>query len=799
MFRNYLLIALRSIRKNRAHAIINVLGLALGITCSIVIFLIVRFELSYDNYHSKGNRIYRIVTEYTKSEKTGYSSGMTYPLPEALRQDFAELEQVALVDGNLYDPVVSIVKNNGAVDRFKESKVIFTDPEYFKMFNHELIEGNDNALQKEKTVVLTSSLARKYFGNESALNKVIHFNNEYDVTVTGVIQDPPLNTDLPFRMILSSKLGKDKRAWEEWGPTSSSINCFVLLDEKTDKETFEAKLKSWHLKYFTGELTEEGKSRRYLLQPLSEMHFDTRFHNFGGRIVSNVTLLSLSVIGALLLLTACINFINLNTVLIVKRSREAGVRKTLGSTHGQLVLQFLGETFIISVVAMIFSSALSEVLLLNLSPILGYRLSFLSMVDSLTVIYLILLPLLVTLLAGFYPAVRLARFQPAKTLKSGLTSSYGEGLLLRRSLIVFQLLVAQALVITTIIITQQIRHFMAQPIGLNSESVVEFLLPENKPEQVHTLKERLLTIPGVERVTMSNTGSTSASSWGGDFEATINNDIVKANTNIKYADEDFLETYGLSLIHGEDLVRADSANRFVVNERLTKALGFKNPDDAMGTPLSVWGSKAMITGVVKDFNATPLQFELSPVIIMAGTSAYYVGAVRLNTDDVQQVVGKIRQTWESIYPNYVFEHTFLDEQIASFYDAERRNSYTMTFFSSVAILIGCIGLFGLVSFMVQQKIKEIGIRKTFGATVFQIVTILSKEFVMLIGISFIVATPLSFSFMQEWLSNFAYRYNITGLEFLAGLLLTFVISMLTVSYSSIRAAKANPIDALRNE
>ena len=267
MFRNYFLIALRSIRKNRAHAIINVLGLALGITCSIVIFLIIRFELSYDNYHSKGNRIYRIITEYTRSEKTGYSSGMTYPLPEALRQDFAELEYVAIVDGNLYDPVISIPKNDGTVDRFKESKVIFTDPEYFKMFHHEWIEGNDNALQKEKTVVLTSSLAKKYFGNESALNKVIHFNNEYDVIVTGVIQDPPLNTDLPFRMILSSKLGKDKRAWEEWGPTSSSINCFVMLNGKTDRETFEAKLKTWHLKYFTGELADEGKSRRYLLQP----------------------------------------------------------------------------------------------------------------------------------------------------------------------------------------------------------------------------------------------------------------------------------------------------------------------------------------------------------------------------------------------------------------------------------------------------------------------------------------------------------------------------------------------------
>jgi putative ABC transport system permease protein len=799
MFRNYLLIALRSIRKNRGHAIINVLGLALGITCSIVIFLIVRFELSYDNYHAEANRLYRIVTEYTKTEKTGYSSGMTYPLPEALRQDFAELEYVTLVDGNLYDPVISVTMKDGTVDRFKESKVVFVDPEYFKMFRHEWIEGNDNALQKEKTAVLTSSLAKKYFGNESALNKVIHFNNEFDVTVTGVVQDPPLNTDLPFRIILSSKLGKDKRGWEEWGPTSSSINCFVQLDERTSKESFEAKLKSWHLKYFTGELEEEGKFRKYFLQPLSEMHFDTRFNNFGGRIVSTVTLLSLSIIGVLLLVTACINFINLNTVLIVKRSREAGVRKTLGSSHGQLVMQFLGETLIISILALLISVGLAEVLLINLASVLGYRLSFLSMIDSFTVAYLLMLPLLVTLLAGFYPAIRLSRFQPAKTLKSGLSSSYGEGLILRRSLIVFQLFIAQALVVTTIIISQQIKHFMAQPMGLNSESVIEFLIPENKPELVKTLKERLITIPGIEHVTMSNTGSISQNAWGGDFEATVNNEIVKANTNIKYADENFLDTYGLTLIHGENLVPSDTATRFVVNEKFVKALGVRNAEEAIGTPVNMWGNKAVITGVIKDFNATPLQFELSPVIIMNGTSAYFVGAVRLNTNDAKQVIDKVQETWESVYPNYVFEHTFLDQQIASFYEAEKRNSYTLGFFSSVAILIGCIGLFGLVSFMVQQKIKEIGIRKTFGATVFQIVTLLSKEFILLIGISFILATPLAFYFMQKWLSNFAYQYSITGLEFLVGLFLTFVISMLTVSYRSIRAAKANPIEALRNE
>ena len=245
-----------------------------------------------------------------------------------------------------------------------------------------------------------------------------------------------------------------------------------------------------------------------------------------------------------------------------------------------------------------------------------------------------------------------------------MSSSYGEGLMLRRGLIIFQLFISQGLVIITIVITQQINHFMAQPIGLNSEAVVEFLLPENKPEIIQTLKERLSTISGVENVAMSNTGSTSENSWGGDFEATVNDKLIKEYSNVKFADEGYLKTYGLTLLHGENLVKSDSANRFVVNERFTKELGFQDPEKAIGVPVDMWGNKAVITGVIKDFNATPLQNELSPVIILAGTTSYYIGAVRLNTNDLQRTIRDIQNTWQGVYPNYVFEHTFLDEQIA---------------------------------------------------------------------------------------------------------------------------------------
>lgn len=799
MLQNYFTIILRSLHKNRGHALVNVFGLALGMTCSLVIFLIVYFELSYDQHHADADRIYRVVTEYSKSDKVGYSSGITYALPEALRQDFAELEAITIVDGNLFPPVISLSRSNGVLDRFKEGGVVFVDPEYFKLFNYEWIEGNASALHQEKSVVLTSRLAKKYFGDEIATGNVINFNNEFDLTVAGVIADPPLNTDLSFSMIISSRLGKDKRGWTDWTATSSSINCFVKLNEGVSQEQFDEKLRGWHLKYFAGNPEEDGKERRYFLQPLTAMHFDTRFNNFAGRTISTTTIISLSTIGGLLLLTACVNFINLNTVLIVKRSREAGVRKTLGSSNIQIISQFLGETFLISIVALVFSAGLSELLLINLTSVLGYRLSLFEMFDAITAGAALLIPVVVTLLAGFYPAVRLSRYQPVQALKASSITYHGEGVVLRRALIVFQLFISQGLVITTIIIGCQIDHFMKQPLGINSDAVVEFLLPDNKPELVHTLRERMLALPEVHSVTMSNTGATSLSSWGGDIEASVGNEVMKTYSNIKFADDGYFSTYGIRLIHGEGLLPSDTANRFVVNEKFARALGYTDPADVIGTPVNVWGNRAVVTGVVKDFNAIPLQFNLSPVIVLSGTASYQLGAVRLNTKDLQEGVAKVKNVWESVYPNDVFEHTFLDEQIASFYDAERRNSTILSLFSAVAVLIGSIGLFGLVSFIVQQRFKEIGIRKTFGATIPQIVAILSREFLVLVAVAFILATPLALYFMQKWLSNFAYRYEINGTEFFAGLMLTLLVSMTTVGVRAIRAAKANPVEALRSE
>jgi putative ABC transport system permease protein len=798
MIRNYILTTLRSFWKNRSHTIINILGLSLGITCSILIFLIIRFELSYDNYHANKDHIYRIVTEYY-GEETGYNAGTTYPLPVALRHDFADPEYVVLVDANMSAPVITVTHPDGTADRYKEPRATFADPDYFRMFHYEWIDGNEAALKKERTVVIAESLAKKYFGDTPAINQVINFNNEFDVTVTGVVKDPPLNTDLPFKLILSSNIGAKKRGWEDWGATASSLQCYIQLKPTTTEEAFESKLKGWHLKYFTGNNEEDGKRRAYFLQPLRDIHFNTNYSNFSQRTISKLTLLTLFFIGIVLLLTACINFINLNTVLIINRAKEAGIRKVMGSSRSQLIFQFLGETFLITLISLAISTGLAELAIIHITPELGYQLSFDPLSDNTTIIFLIVLPIVVTILSGLYPGLILSSFQPVKALKNKLSGNPGEGLTLRRSLIVFQLIISQVLIVCTIIAAQQINHFMAQPLGISSEGIVEFELPENKPELIKTLRERLLQIPGVLNTTMSNTGSTSGNTWGGDAEATVNNNIVKLNSNVKFADHNFIETFQIELLHGENLIESDTATRFLVNESFAKGLGFKNAEEAIGIPVNMWGNRAVITGIVKDFHTNSLHQRLRPTIIFCGTHSYYQGAVRMNTADLKKTMASIKDTWESVYPKYVFEHQFLDDTIASFYDGERRNTYLIGIFAGVAIFIGCIGLFGLVSFMARAKTKEVGIRKTLGASVTQVIALFSKEFIVLVTISFVISAPLAYYFMEGWLENFEYRIRPGVTTFLIGVAITFIVVLSTVGIKSYKAAVANPVDSLRDE
>lgn len=791
---------IRSLWKNRNHTLINIVGLSLGISSALIIFLVVRFELSFDDYHTNRDRIYRLVTERLVNGEVIYDVGVTYPQPEAMRADFPELELVAMTDSNMGDPVIGVTRDDGTVDRFKETQVTFTDPDYFQMFDYTWIEGSKaDALVKEKTVVLTKSIAQKYFGKTSAVGKVINFNSEFDLVVTHVVDDPPQNSDQPFRIIITNRLGADKRGWEDWASVSSSINCYVLLREGASIDELHEKMKGWHHKYFTGEDKKYGETRFFSFQPLSELHFDARYTNYNKRVMSEKTIYSLSLIGILLLVTACINFVNLNTVLIVNRSKEVGIKKVLGGSRAHLISNFLAETFMVAVIALGISMGLVELALFELNTLAGYQLDFKPFGDWVNIVVMVTIPIAVSLLAGLYPALSLASFQPIQALKNKMSSGLNEGISLRRVLIGLQLGISQALVICTIIVVQQMDFFLSKPLGLNSTSVVEFEIPENRNADLGMLKERLLQIEGVQSVNMSNTGSTSGSSWGGDFVATVNGNLVTNNCRVKFADEDYVKTYGLELLVGEDLIKSDTANRFLVNETFVKMLGLDDPSDAIGVPVDFWNRKALISGVVKNYHTESLHEEIPPVIIMIGKRGYYMGAAKIETKSVKEVVAKIQSTWEQTFPTYVFDHAFLDDTIKDFYVEERKTSNLLALFSGIAILIGCIGLFGLVSFMVTKRTKEVGIRKTLGASVSNIITLFSNEFLVLIFVSFLIASPVSYYFMGLWLDSFAFRIELGPLTFLLGVGLTLIIVLSTVGYKSFKAAIANPVNALRDE
>lgn len=799
MVKKYFTSSLRSLRRNGSHTLINLFGLSLGITCSILIFLIIRFELSFNTYHPNANSIYRVVTEHTRSSEAGYSSGSTYPLPAALRNDFPDIKYAVLVDANVGDIVNIVYRSDSTREKFKEENACFADPDYFKIFSYEWLAGNADALTREKTVVISESIAKKYFNDEPALNKVIRFDNSFDVTVTGVIKDPPVNSDFPFNIIFSSLLGADKRGWQQWSSTATGINTFVQLNERASKADFDEKLKGWHTKYFTGEAAEYAPYVRYFLQPLNEMHFDTHFNIFGGRIVSYLTLFTLGTIGLLLLLTACINFVNLNTVLIINRSKETGIRKVMGSTRGEITFQFLSEAFLITFLALLISLGLVQAALPALVPLLGYRVNFQPFTDPATMLFVFLLPILVAFLAGLYPALRLSSFQPVQALKNRMAAQAGSGVALRRSLIVFQLIVSQGLIVATLIMVYQLKYFADMPLGLSTSAVLEFEVPENKPDQIHQLQERLKSIAAVENFTLSNSGSISGGQWSSDFEITLKNEVVKDNAQIKFADDQFLKTYKIELVVGENLLPSDTATRFVVNEEFVKNLGLNNNEEVLGLQVRSWGVTAKISGVVKNFHTKSMHEKIDPVLIMSNTDNYYLGAARIANGNMNETISGIKAVWEDIYPNYIFEPVFLDDTVNTFYDSERKNSLLVGLFAGVAILVGCMGLYGLISFMAKNKTKEIGIRKTLGASIAQIITLFSKEFVLLVVISSVISIPLTYYFMEEWLTNYAYRIHPGAAIFSIGLLTTFVIVLSTIGFKSYEAASANPVNALRDE
>jgi ABC-type antimicrobial peptide transport system permease subunit/AraC-like DNA-binding protein len=814
MFKNYLKIARRNLIRNKSYTAINVVGLAVGIAVCMVIFIIIQHQTSFDDFHSKKGRIYRVLTEYHHAESASISYGkdIPFPMPLGLKMAFPQIEQVAPIFAS-HDDQLLIVDNNGNTEKtFKEQRgVFYTDPSFFKIFYFPLLAGSYASLKDPNNVLLTKEIAEKYFGDwKTAIGKTIKlqaggymFEHGTDVLkVSGILATIPSNTDFQLKLVVAfgtSFTGSYLAQSTDWAETVSNFGCYVLLPPDISADNFNQQLRAYSRK-----VESPGNNDSHIIQPLNAVHYDTQVGDYSNKTISYQLLNVLWLIAAFILLIACVNFINLSTAQAINRAKEVGIRKVLGSSKSQLQTQFIIETFLIVTSAVMLAAIITIFALPSVSQLLALSLSFNIFSNPAIILFLFTVTIIVTALAGFYPSVVLSRFNPVNALKSKLSSNNSQGISLRRGLVVFQFIIAQALIIGTLIIVKQMNYFMDQPLGFDKDAIVNvsFRVDSLRLSKLDYLKKQLLSVNGVQAVSYSsNTPIEDANdTWSTiRFNHAIKETDFKAIT--KFADEGYVPAYKLTLIAGRNLQPSNYTKEFLVNESLLKSLGIKNPDDILNKEISIWSDKIKcpVVGVVKDFNNRSFRQELAPLLISTNMTMYNQAGIKLATTNISSTMQSVKKIFEQTFPDFVYEYKFLDDKIEGFYKQENQLAQLYKIFAAIAIFLSCLGLYGLASFMAVQRIKEVGIRKVLGATAGSIVYLFSKEFIILIAIAFAIAAPIAWYYMHQWLQAYVYRINISWWLFAAGGFVAIIIALATISFQAIKAAKANPVKSLRSE
>lgn len=797
MLKRFLHTTFRNFKKNRSYTLINVLGLALGITCSLLIFVVIDFELSFDTFHAKKDRVYRINTNSIRPSGVFGVPASPYPIAGALRSDFPEIEEVAMVR---YDGGGQVeVQASGERREFQEERgVVVTSQRYFNIFDVEWLAGQPSVLASPNSAVISESLAIKYFGSESpdkAIGQTIMYNDQYSLVINGVVKDAPPNSDMPFSLYISERTFQSEIDYEQWGRIDYSIQHYLLLAEGTNAKALEDKFPAMIEKYTSERY---AKMMVNVLQPLSTLHFDTTFGNFNQRTVAKSTIYSLGIIGLVLLITACINFVNLATAYASKRSKEVGIRKVLGSNRRHLVQYFIGETSIITGIAVLLSVLFAYLLYPAMVDIIGFEPGLNFLENGNLILFIILTSLFVIVASGVYPAILCSAFEPADVLKSTYSTRPG-GLLLRKGLVVLQFAISQVLIICTLIVTFQMDYFMNKDLGYNHEAIVTMQLPDGVGDH-ETLRNTLLAIPEVAHCTFSNGAASSSNRWMNSYAFDGSTDQDRYVAQMKYGDENYIKTFEMDLIAGRSYVKSDTLDEIVINEKMAREMGIQDPQEALGKIVDIGRSGGnRVVGVVSDFNLVSLHEPIIAAAIGCSESNYRVVNVKLHKDKIREGIEKIESAWNGLYPEANFDFQFLDETLAAFYETEQRISELFRVFAVIAVFIGCLGLFGLVSFIANQRIKEVGVRKVLGASVLSIMYLFSKDFVKLVLIAFLIAAPISYYYMQEWLTSFTYRIDMNAAAFIGAMVGSILMALMTMSYRSYIAATSNPVDTLRNE
>ncbi len=811
MFKNYFKTAIRNLSRNKLYALLNVIGLALGIGCALVIFKVITFEKSYDKHQSNYDNIYRIVGEFINPVEIDRGMGTPQPLAHAMREDFPEVSKVVRTHQGVSLQID--VEKNGFKEKFlPEEQMAFTENSYFSIFDVDILAGDKtSALTDPNTAVISQSMALRLFdvnqGEESeVIGEKFTLAAVKDFEVVAVMKDPPETTNFPFHILLEyegqnhQEINPYYSDGKEWHSTSSNTNTYFLAISDFQPEAFDEKLVETVEKYYG-----EGASERRVFrsQPLSEIHSDDVYGNYVYATPKEL-LNALGVIAIFLIITACINFINLATAQAANRSKEIGIRKAIGGHTNQLVFQFFMEISLITIVALFCSLAISEFLFVYLENIINTRLS-LNLFDGFgTVGFMLFLLLVVSFLSGFYPSVLLSRMNTVMALKNKITAKNNSGgLNLRKALVVTQFAISQFLIIGTVIISTQMDYFLSKDLGFEKEAIVKSYLPERDETTNERFRNLMLENPEIAGVTFSLSSPTGNSNATSDFNYAPLESKDSYTASYKPADEYYMDLYGLELLAGRNVQKSDSVNYVVVNRKIADLMGFKDSyEEAIGERLSSgWGGMNLkVVGVMENFHSKDLSDDIEFVILLRMPAVFYEMAFKTHEGtDIRQAVEKFEAVWETVYPKYVVDWNFFDEQLAESYEQEQSISSLMRIFSMVSIIIGCLGLYGLIAFIAANRTKEVGIRKVLGASVMSIIRSFSKEILTLVILAFIVAAPLSYFLLNSWLDNYQFRISIGVEIFVVAFIVTLLIAGITVSYRTISTALLNPARTLKDE
>ena len=816
MLKNYFKVAFRHLSKNRTYTTINVLGLALSITCTIIIYVFVSYELNFDAFHSQSENTYRVVEHSRTADGTQYRNTTAYPLAEALQQDFPGVDVTQAVG-----PIGGMIgreNSDGQIGRFEENNILFVDSNYlhvfdFKNINEFWVAGNpQTAFTNPNSIVLTKPAVEKYFPSidsqyGSVIGETLQLNDQDLLTVTGVLQKPPANINLQFQVLIPYEFFESRNQYVagDWSGNHQGTT-FITLPESGNIAGWESQINMLKDRYMD---TEHAQRTTYYLQPITDIHTETLYGNsIGSYVIDKNTLMVLIILAGFLIAIACFNYINLTTAISTRRFKEMSIRRISGGTRPQIITQIMVEVLIITILAVLFSIACTEWVLNYISQSISIINLDLNL-DVSVILFSIILIVVITCLAGLYPAFSLTNGKTRLEFQKQTHHKSSNLFSIRQGLIVIQFSIACLLILGTMVITQQMHFIRNVDPGFARDASVIVDIPDQSYGKLNLFEERLLQNPAIENVSFSSgPPTTNGRQYGTGYRLNREHANQMRDAELKVVDLNYFELFDLNILAGSWLTEAnvvEGFNGFVVNETLVRSLGME-PENAIGEIIVINEGRAPIVGVVEDFHNNSFQYEITPCLMFywGGVNFFDRAVIQfqdatLNSQSVNDNLQFIEEVWKDIFPVGIYGFQFLDDYMAQNYKVENFLFYSVNVLSVISFFIACLGLFGLASFTAERRKKEIGIRKVLGASIATIVVLLNKDFLKLATIGFLLAIPFAWYAMNRWLQEFTYRIEIGYEVFLVSGTVAILIAMLVVSWQTIRASIVNPVHSLRSE